>query len=130
MSRDLQLVVAFYYAVPQRGPEACMVTKDVSVPGTPFDIERIWVEDGRLFYTRQGDSLVSTGPEQARGESAHRRPARDPQGFEVTWLILSATSLCDKTILSRQAECRISTPVVPIVCASEVSRNCAFSPTS
>ena len=39
-----------------------MVTKDVSIPGAPFEIERIWIEDGRLFYTRQGDSLVSTGP--------------------------------------------------------------------
>ena len=39
-----------------------MVTKDVSVPGAPFEIERIWIDDGRLLYTRQGDSLVSTGP--------------------------------------------------------------------
>ncbi|MGA2766455.1 MAG: hypothetical protein ABSG17_24185 [Spirochaetia bacterium] len=39
-----------------------MVTKDVSVSGAPFEIERVWIEDGRLFYTRQGDSLVSTGP--------------------------------------------------------------------
>ena len=39
-----------------------MVTKDVSIPGAPFEIERIWIEDGHLFYTRQGDSLVSTGP--------------------------------------------------------------------
>ena len=39
-----------------------MVTKDVSVPSSPFEIERIWIEDGRLFYTRQGDSLVSAGP--------------------------------------------------------------------
>jgi hypothetical protein len=39
-----------------------MVIKDVSISGAPFEIERIWIEDGRLFYTRQGDSLVSTGP--------------------------------------------------------------------
>jgi predicted GH43/DUF377 family glycosyl hydrolase len=42
-----------------------MVTKDVSVPATPFDIERVWIEDGRLFYTRQGDSLVYTGPSKS-----------------------------------------------------------------
>ena len=39
-----------------------MVIKEVSPLGAPFEIERIWIEDGRLFYTRQGDSLVSTGP--------------------------------------------------------------------
>ena len=39
-----------------------MVTKDVSVPGAPFEIERVWIEDGRLSYTRRGDSLVSAGP--------------------------------------------------------------------
>ena len=39
-----------------------MMAKDVSIPGAPFEIERIWIEDGRLFYTRQGDSLVATGP--------------------------------------------------------------------
>ena len=42
-----------------------MVTKDVSVPGTPFGIERIWIEDGRLRYTRQGDSIVEAGPNRA-----------------------------------------------------------------
>jgi hypothetical protein len=39
-----------------------MITKDLTVPGAPFGIERIWIEDGRLSYTRQGDSLVSGGP--------------------------------------------------------------------
>jgi hypothetical protein len=39
-----------------------MVTKEVSPLGAPFEIERIWIEDGRLFYTRQRNSLVSTGP--------------------------------------------------------------------
>jgi hypothetical protein len=39
-----------------------MVIKEVSPLGAPFEIERIWIEDGRLFYTRQGDSLVATGP--------------------------------------------------------------------
>ena len=39
-----------------------MITKDISITGTPFEIDRIWVEDGRLFYTRKGDSLVYSGP--------------------------------------------------------------------
>ena len=69
-----------------------MVTQDVSIPGAPFEIARIGIEDGRLFYTRQGDSLVSPGPTKPGGESAHRRPARDPQGSEVTWLVLAATA--------------------------------------
>lgn len=39
-----------------------MVTRDISVPGAPLEIERIWIDDGRLFYTRRGDSLVYPGP--------------------------------------------------------------------
>lgn len=39
-----------------------MITEDVSVPSAPFDIERIWIDDGRLFYTRRGDSLMYVGP--------------------------------------------------------------------
>jgi len=61
-TRDLRLPTAFYDAIPQRGLEAGMVTKNISIPGAPFEIERIWIEDGRLYYTRQEDSLVSTGP--------------------------------------------------------------------
>jgi hypothetical protein len=59
---DLRLSTAFYDEIPQQGLEAGMVIKDVSISGAPFEIERIWIEDGRLFYTRQGDSLVSIGP--------------------------------------------------------------------
>ena len=42
-----------------------MVTKNVDLRDAPFGIERIWIEDGRLFVTRQGDSLVSAGPNRA-----------------------------------------------------------------
>jgi hypothetical protein len=44
------------------GMETRMITKDVSITGTPFEIDRIWIEDGRLSYTRKGDSLVYSGP--------------------------------------------------------------------
>ena len=65
-----------------------MVTKDVSVPGAPFEIERVWIEDGRLSYTRTGGFTSLGRAHQGRGESARCRPARDPQGLDVARLTL------------------------------------------
>ena len=42
-----------------------MITKDISITGSPFEIDRVWVEDGRLFYTRKEDSLVYSGPSKS-----------------------------------------------------------------
>ena len=54
---------------PDRVPGFCeletgMITKDVSIPDAPFEIERVWIDDRRLFYTRRGDSLVYSGPDR------------------------------------------------------------------
>ena len=42
-----------------------MITKDVSIAGAPFEIERMWIDDGRLFYTRREDLLVYSGPDRS-----------------------------------------------------------------
>ena len=38
-----------------------MITKDIGIPGAPFEIERMWIDDGHLFYTRRGDSRSTLG---------------------------------------------------------------------